>query len=75
MLSEQKLLEGQAAGFVSRSETAELEIGNSRFAIGVIMAMAFFVGTWGCICLINGIAQSQNIHELGRGVITALTGL
>ena len=75
MLSEHKIIEGQVAGFVSQTEAADLEIGNSRFGMGVIMTMAFFVGTWGCICLINGIAQSQNIQELSRGVITALTGI
>jgi hypothetical protein len=39
------------------------------------MTMAFFIGTWGCICLLNGIAQSQNIQHLGRGLFTALTGI
>jgi hypothetical protein len=75
MLSEHKLIKGQVADFAGHTEAADLEIGNSRFGIGVIMTMAFFVGTWGCICLLNGIAQSQNIQHLGRGLFTALTGI
>ena len=40
-----------------------------------IMFLAGFVGVWGCICLLNGVVQSQNLHELSRGILTALTGI
>lgn len=75
MLNEQKITKEQVTTFASHAEAAELEIGNSRFGIGIIMVMACFVGVWGCVCLINGIAQSQSIHELGRGLFTAFTGI
>ena len=75
MLSEHKLIEVQVADFTAPTEAAYLEITNSRFGIGIIMTMAAFVGVWGCICLLNGIAQSQNIQQLGRGLFTALTGI
>lgn len=75
MLSEQKIIKEQVTTFTSAAKVSELEIGNSRFGIGIIMVMACFVGAWGCICLINGIAQSQSIQELGRGIITAFTGI
>jgi len=75
MLNEQKISKEEIATFVSHVETAELEIGNSRFGLGIIMVMACFVGAWGMVCLINGIAQTQSIHELGRGIVTALTGI
>jgi len=75
MLSEQKISNEQFTTFADHAETADLEIGNSKLGIGLIMTMACFVGTWGCVCLINGIAQSQNIHELGRGLVTAFTGI
>jgi hypothetical protein len=39
------------------------------------MFLAGFVGVWGCICLLNGVVQSQNLHELSRGILTALTGI
>ena len=39
------------------------------------MVMAGFIGVWGCLCLINGIAQSLSMQELGRGIITAFTGI
>ena len=75
MLTDQKISNDQACTFESDVDISDLTIGNSRFGIGVILAMAGFVGAWGFICLFNGIAQSQNIHELGRGLFTALTGI
>lgn len=75
MLSEQKISKEQVATFADKDETADLEIGNSRFGIAIIMTMAGFVGTWGFVCLINGLSQAHNIQELGRGIITAFTGI
>lgn len=75
MLTDQKFIKEQAATFDSSVFDSDLEIGNSRFGIGLIMTMAGFVGAWGCVCLLNGIAQSQNIRELGHGIFTALTGI
>lgn len=75
MLSEQKITSDQVTTFASKAAISELEIGNSRFGLGIIMVMAGFVGAWGCVCLISGIAQSQSIHELGRGILTAFTGI
>ena len=75
MLSEQKIIQEQVTILASHAEVTDIEIGNSRFGIIVIMAMAGFVGAWGCVCLLSGIAQSQNIHELGRGIFTAFTGI
>jgi hypothetical protein len=75
MLSEEKIVKEQVASFVSNAEIADLAIGNSRIGIGIIMVMAGFVGVWGCLCLLNGIVQSQNIQELARGIFTAFTGI
>jgi hypothetical protein len=75
MLSNQKVSSERVTTFVEQTAAAELEIGNSRFGIGIIMAMAGFVGAWGFICLLNGIAQSHNLHVLGRGIITAFIGI
>jgi hypothetical protein len=75
MLSEQKITKEEATTFVDTTEIADLAIGNSRFGIGLIMAMAGFVGVWGCLCLLNGIAQSQSVQELARGIFTAFTGI
>ncbi len=65
--------EEQVATFATNAEIAELAIGNSRFGIGIIMVMAGFVGVWGCLCLINGIVQSQSMQELARAISTAFT--
>ena len=75
MLSEQKTIEEQVVTLASHTELEELEIGNSRFGIITIMTMAGFVGAWGCICLLSGIAQSQSLQDLGRGIVTAITGI
>jgi len=75
MLSEQKITKEQVATFADKAEIAELAIGNSRFGIGIILAMAGFVGIWGCLCLVHGVVQTQNIQELARGIFTAFTGI
>jgi hypothetical protein len=75
MLSERKITKEQVSTFAGTADISELEIGNSRFGIGIIMVMAGFVGAWGCICLISGIAQSQSMQELSRGIFTAFTGI
>jgi len=75
MLTSQKIANEQIATFDNSVASSDLEIGNSRFGMGVIMVMAGFIGVWGCLCLINGIAQSSSMQELGRGIITAFTGI
>ena len=51
------------------------ELGNSKLGLGIIMVMAAFVGVWGVACLIGGLASAVNMHAVGRGLITALTGM
>jgi hypothetical protein len=75
MIPGQKTADEQVVTYENSIAANDLEIGNSRIGIGMIMAMAGFVGLWGCACLISGIAQSTSLQELGRGVITALTGI
>lgn len=61
--------------FESEAEMPNFEIGNSKLGIGVIMVMAAFVGIWGTTCLVSGLASSASIQEIGRGLITAITGM
>ena len=75
MISDQKIAKEQVAVFDNSADVSDLAIGNSRIGIGLIMFMAGFVGVWGCICLLSGIVQSQNLQEVGRGIFTALTGI
>ena len=75
MLTDEKFIKEQVAAFGSSVLDSDIEIGNSRFGIGLIMVMAGFVGAWGCLCLINGIVQSQSLHNIGCGIITAFTGI
>jgi hypothetical protein len=75
MLTDQKFIKEEVATFGSTILDSDLEIGNSRFGIGLIMAMAGFVGAWGCLCLISGMIQSQSLQDIGRGIITAFTGI
>ena len=75
MLTSQKIIKEQVTTFDNSVVSPGLEIGNSRFGICMIMVMAGFIGVWSCLCLINGIAQSPSMQELGRGIITAFTGI
>ena len=57
------------------AEVADLELGNSKLGLGVIMIMAAFVGIWGVACLIGGLASADGFHEIGSSLITAFTGM
>ena len=63
------------ATFDESIEVAELELGNSRMGIGIIMVMAAFVGVWGLACLIGGLASTNSFQEIGRGLLMAITGM
>jgi len=61
--------------FENEAELPKYESGNSNLVMHVIMVMAAFVGVWGTTCLISGFVGSSSLQELGRGLITAVTGM
>ena len=61
--------------FEREVELPDFELGNSKLGIGIIMVMAAFVGAWGALCLISGLANSSSVQTLGRGLVTAITGM
>jgi hypothetical protein len=75
MLSDHKIANKQITVFSNEVELVDLDLGNSKLGIGIIMALAGFVGFWGTICLINGFIQANSIKQIGQGLITAMTGL
>jgi len=75
MYESMEITQERVATFDSTVEVAELELGNSKLGLGVIMVMAAFVGIWGIACLIGGLANAGNIHEIWRSLITAFTGM
>lgn len=60
--------------FENEADLPKYELGNSKLGMAVIMVMAAFVGVWGTTCLISGFASSS-LQELGRGLVTAVTGM
>ena len=70
-----EITQEKAAAIDNSIEVAELELGNSKLGLGVIMAMAAFVGIWGAVCLIRGLTSAGSFHEIGRSLITAFTGM
>ncbi len=75
MYDSMKLSQERVATFDSTVEVAELELGNSRLGLGIIMVMAAFVGIWGVACLVNGLASAGSFSAIGRSLITAFTGM
>ena len=75
MYESMKITSERVATFDREIEVAELELGNSRLGFGIIMVMAAFVGVWGVACLIGGLASTGSFQEVGRGLITAITGM
>lgn len=65
----------RAAALETNVEVAELELGNSKLGLVVIMVMAAFVGIWGIACLVGGLSSAGSFHEIGRSLITAFTGM
>jgi hypothetical protein len=75
MYKSMEITQERAATIDTNIEVAELELGNSKLGLGIIMIMAAFVGLWGVACLIGGLASSESLPEIGRSLITALTGM
>ena len=65
----------RVAGFDADVEVADLQLGNSRLGLGVILTMAAFVGIWGVVCLIGGLASTRSFSEVWRTLLTAFTGM
>jgi hypothetical protein len=75
MYESMEVTQERVATFDNQVEVAELELGNSRLGLGIIMVMAAFVGIWGVACLIGGLASAEGFHEVWRSLITAFTGM
>ena len=75
MSESMEITQERVATFDSTVEVAELELGNSKLGLGVIMVMAAFVGIWGIACLIGGLASAGSFHDIGRSLITAFPGM
>ena len=75
MYESMEVTQERVATFDSQVEVAELELGNSKLGLGIIMVMGAFVGVWGVACLISGLAGAEGFHEVWRSLITAFTGM
>jgi len=76
MYESMEIIQERAASFDSDiAEVADLELGNSKLGLGIIMIMAAFVGIWGVACLISGLASTGSFREVGRSLFTAFTGM
>lgn len=52
-----------------------VELGNPKFILGVIMVMTALLGMWGVLCLVGGLANCDTVQELAKGFVTAYSGL
>ena len=75
MFESMDLTQERAATYDTNVGFAELELGNSKLGLGIIMIMAAFVGIWGVACLISGLANAGSFHEIWNALITAFTGI
>jgi len=75
MYDAMEITQERVATFDESIEVADLELGNSKLGIGIIMVMAAFVGVWGLACLIGGLASTGSFQETGRGLLMAITGM
>ena len=75
MFESMDITQERAATYDTNVGFAELELGNSKLGLGIIMIMAAFVGIWGVACLISGLANAGSFHEIWNALITAFTGI
>ena len=75
MFESMEITRESVATYDGEVHVEDLELGNSRLGLGIIMIMAAFVGVWGVACLISGLASADSIREVGRSLVTALTGM
>jgi len=75
MHSTLELTEEQVASLETNTETLAREKGVLQLSIHIMMGIACAVGVWATTCLISGLAGASSLHELGRGLATALTGI
>jgi len=59
----------------SEVDVPRMDIGLSKFGLGVIVTMSALIGVWGVVCLVGGLGSCGSFQELGRGLITAVTGM
>jgi len=52
-----------------------LDLHTYKLSMNVIMMTAALAGMWGTTCIISGLMSSSSLHELGRGLATALLGI
>lgn len=60
---------------VEHVEKLDLELGSSKVGYWVIMSMTAIVGIWGSVCFVSGLGSCANVAEIGKSLMTALTGL
>jgi len=70
-----ELTEKQIASLKTGTETIASEQAVPQLGIHIMMGMAAAVGVWATTCLLSGLAGANSLQELGRGLVTALTGV
>ena len=57
-------------------DQAAIGEGISQAGVAVILTLATLIGVWGLACLIGGMSTMMGgVMELGRGWLTAVTGM
>ena len=65
MYESMDLTQARAATYdTTNVDVAELELGNSKLGLAILMIMAAFVGIWGVECLIGGLANARSFYEI-----------
>jgi len=66
---------GQEMSSFENIQTINCETESPRLGIHIIMGMTALIGIWGTTCIVNGLAATGSLQEVGRGLVTALTGI
>ena len=74
MLTMKNTMQKQGLG-LDELDQAAIGEGFSQAGVAVILTLATLIGIWGIACLIGGMSTMGGVMELGRGWLTAVTGM
>ena len=74
MLTMKNTMQKQGLG-LDELDQAAIGEGFSQAGVAVILTLATLIGIWGIACLIGGMSTMGGVMALGRGWLTAVTGM
>jgi len=60
---------------IAVQDVDELKQGASQAGVGIILTLAGLLGAWGIMCLVSAVIGEGGLLAVGRGWLSAVTGM